>query len=324
MLTISAPFVDMLVRSLIDGGVSGITAGQLVPNSAGVYSLKDLYLFMNSVNDFADNPDFGLQVYTHAHPAMLEKLSHAVMACPTLEHALQCLAKFHHLNTNGSVLTVETSGELITLFGIEVGDPAPRPFIDAGLAVIIGILKWLSPITNISPEKVELTYEKPKSIKALMEVCGCVPVFSAARNSVSFSLAMARLPLPMGSEALWNLHLSQLNQLSKAKFKVSEALALEIRERWILGESTAVADVAFAMKMSPRSLQGALNSEGINYASIADSTRSLLVGELLQDSQRSLKDIAHLTGFADHSSFHKACVRWFGVPPGAYRRGLQS
>lgn len=324
MLTISASFVDMLIRSLVGGGVSGLPAGQLVPDSAGVYRLTDLYLYLNSVNDFSDNSDFGLQVYTHAHPAMLEKLSHAVMACPTLEHALQCLAKFHHLNTNGSVLAVETSGELITLVGIEVGDPAPRPFIDAGLAVILGILKWLSPITDVSPEKVELTYQKPKNIQALTEVCGCTPVFSAPRNSVSFPLEMARLPLPMGSEALWSLHLSQLEQLSKAKFKVSEALALDLRDRWVLGESTALADVAFAMKMSPRSLQGTLSSEGTNYASIADSTRSLLVGELLQDSQRSLKDIAHLTGFADHSSFHKACVRWFGVPPGSYRQGLQS
>lgn len=323
MLTISASFVDMLVRSLVDGGVPALSAGQLVPNSNGAFSLKDLYSFLNSVNKFSDNPDFGLQVYTYAHPAMLEKMSHAVMACPTLEHALQCLAKFHHLNTNGSVLAVQKSAKLITLVGIEVGDQAPRSFIDAGLAVIVGILKWLSPITDISPVKVELTYKKPKCIKALIEVCGCTPVFSAPRNSVSFPIAMARLPLPMGSETLWNLHLSQLDQLSKAKFKMSEALAVELRDRWVLGQSTALADVAFAMKMSPRSLQGTLNSEGTNYASIADSTRSLLVSELLQDSQRSLKDIAHLTAFADHSSFHKACVRWFGVPPGAYRRGLQ-
>ncbi|WP_414157032.1 AraC family transcriptional regulator ligand-binding domain-containing protein [Pseudomonas sp. BNK-15] len=323
MLTISASFVDTLVRSLIGSGLSDLPVGQLVPECNGLYRIKDLYRFLGAAHDLGVSPDFGLQVYSYVHPAMLEKLGHAVIACPTLEYALCCLARFHHLNTNGSILNVEYSGGLITLVGVEVGDPAPRAFIDAGLAFIIGIVRWLSPGFGISPVKVELTYDKPKNTKPLREVCGCAPDFLASRNSVSFSVKAARLPLPMGSEPLWRLHLAQLDQVSKVKLKVSEVLALEVRKRLVLGGSTTLADVAFSLKMSPRSLQGALNSEGCSYTTIADSSRAVLVSELLQDSDRPLKDIAQLTGFADHSSFHKACIRWFDVSPGAYRRGLQ-
>jgi AraC-like DNA-binding protein len=39
----------------------------------------------------------------------------------------------------------------------------------------------------------------------------------------------------------------------------------------------------------------------------------------LRHSRYSVKRVAYLLGFHDHSSFHKACSRWFGMPPGQYR-----
>jgi AraC-like DNA-binding protein len=32
-----------------------------------------------------------------------------------------------------------------------------------------------------------------------------------------------------------------------------------------------------------------------------------------------MKQVTYLLGFHDHSSFHKACTRWFGMTPGQYR-----
>jgi AraC-like DNA-binding protein len=32
-----------------------------------------------------------------------------------------------------------------------------------------------------------------------------------------------------------------------------------------------------------------------------------------------MKHVAYLLGFHDHSSFNKACSRWFGMTPGQYR-----
>jgi AraC-like DNA-binding protein len=39
----------------------------------------------------------------------------------------------------------------------------------------------------------------------------------------------------------------------------------------------------------------------------------------LRHSHFNLKHVTHLLGFHDHSSFHKACTRWFGMTPGQYR-----
>ncbi|MGU1062089.1 helix-turn-helix domain-containing protein [Pseudomonas aeruginosa] len=36
----------------------------------------------------------------------------------------------------------------------------------------------------------------------------------------------------------------------------------------------------------------------------------------------SLARISELLGFKEPSSFHKACMRWFGMPPGHYRAQL--
>ena len=36
----------------------------------------------------------------------------------------------------------------------------------------------------------------------------------------------------------------------------------------------------------------------------------------------SLGQAAYLLGFSEQSSFFRACKRWFGLPPGEYRRQL--
>jgi len=41
----------------------------------------------------------------------------------------------------------------------------------------------------------------------------------------------------------------------------------------------------------------------------------------LRYSSRSIKEIAFELGFKEQRSFHRACMRWFRVPPAAYRRG---
>ncbi|PMV22754.1 MULTISPECIES: helix-turn-helix domain-containing protein [unclassified Pseudomonas] len=74
---------------------------------------------------------------------------------------------------------------------------------------------------------------------------------------------------------------------------------------------------------SARSLQNALEKEGTNFTHLQDDCRRLLARALLLHSSRSLKYIALTVGFRELSSFHKACLRWFGASPGQYREAKQ-
>jgi AraC-like DNA-binding protein len=55
---------------------------------------------------------------------------------------------------------------------------------------------------------------------------------------------------------------------------------------------------------------------------LLDRTRRELAEQCLGRLQLSLAQAAYLLGFADHSSFFRACKRWFDLSPGQYRSQL--
>jgi AraC-like DNA-binding protein len=77
--------------------------------------------------------------------------------------------------------------------------------------------------------------------------------------------------------------------------------------------------IATALNISKRTLQRALEKDGAQFKDVLNDVRRQLADFYLRHSHFNMKHVTHLLGFHDHSSFHKACIRWFGVTPGQYR-----
>ena len=76
--------------------------------------------------------------------------------------------------------------------------------------------------------------------------------------------------------------------------------------------------------MSERTLQRRLEVEATSFADLLDNTRRELAEQYLGRLHLSLGQAAYLLGYADQSSFFRACKRWFEVSPGQYRNQLLS
>ena len=74
--------------------------------------------------------------------------------------------------------------------------------------------------------------------------------------------------------------------------------------------------------MSERTLQRRLEEEATSFLQLLDNTRRELAEQYLGGLNLSLAQAAYLLGFADQSSFFRACKRWFEVSPGRYRSQL--
>ena len=74
--------------------------------------------------------------------------------------------------------------------------------------------------------------------------------------------------------------------------------------------------------MSERTLQRRLEEEASSFVQLLSDTRRELAEQYLSRLQMTLEQAAYLLGFSEQSSFFRACKRWFGVPPGEYRRHL--
>jgi AraC-like DNA-binding protein len=81
----------------------------------------------------------------------------------------------------------------------------------------------------------------------------------------------------------------------------------------------AADQMALRLNVAEATMRRHLKQEGYTYQSIKDDLRrDIAIGEL-QDSERTIADIATAVGFAEPSAFHRAFRKWTGMRPGDYR-----
>jgi AraC-like DNA-binding protein len=147
-------------------------------------------------------------------------------------------------------------------------------------------------------------------------------VFDAAYDSILFDAQELLHPLTTANETLATLHDSfaeaQLDQVRG--LTVAGRIRALINQRLSLGQGPYdMESVAAALNISKRTLQRALEKDGTQYKDVLSDLRRKMADFYLCHSHYNIKHVAYLLGFHDHSSFHKACSRWFGRSPGQYR-----
>jgi len=134
------------------------------------------------------------------------------------------------------------------------------------------------------------------------------------RADMEKSLGSANPELSRLNEQVVIKHLSLLDQ---------ETLALKVQQKIVdalpSGRVTEQ-DIAKVLNMSQRSLQRHLAEEGHSFGDILQTTRKELANSYLQDSQLSINEVAYLLGFSEQANFTRACKRWFGASPTAFRK----
>ncbi|MNE97843.1 HTH-type transcriptional regulator VirS [compost metagenome] len=78
--------------------------------------------------------------------------------------------------------------------------------------------------------------------------------------------------------------------------------------------------IAGQLGFSSRTLQRRLHEQALEFNALVEEIRSTMALEYVQNSSRSITDIASRLGYAEASSFTRAFRRWTGVTPRAYRQ----
>jgi AraC-like DNA-binding protein len=332
MHTLSTAFVNLIVKALSAQGIS--LAGQLdkadsslcdaLPRGKPI-SLVEIYRRLSHLSALTQNPDIGLSAYTHMHPCFLGAQCYGALSSPTLGAALQCIVENHVLVTNGSRLLLEQADDHIKLIGIETlgtTERAPRAFLDIGHALMLGLIHWLLPYQKIMPLEVAFSYPRPADTGKLEALFGSNLHFSAPHNSMTFSSQINQLPLPTANPTLHSQHQEFLRNcvLETQNQSLAARVRLILAEQIAQGLPCSLVNTAQLLGTTPRALQNALEREQVTYTVLQDEARLKAAHSLLCHSTRPLKYIATMLGFNEPSSFHKACLRWFGMPPMHYRR----
>lgn|SRR5690606_37936308 len=83
--------------------------------------------------------------------------------------------------------------------------------------------------------------------------------------------------------------------------------------------SISIEFVASHFNMSIRSLQRKLKEEGVSYNRIVEDVKKSLAIHYIENGDSSVKEIAHILGYAETSGFAKAFKKWTGKTPTAFR-----
>ncbi len=331
MYRITSASFRVLVQTMAETGIDmdalfadfGCESRALYNDPKGV-RMELVYQLMAEVSLRSDRPDYGLLAYSKAHPANLQLLGYAIMSSSTLGAALKKLVDYHLLIGNGFCFCLEHKHDQVSLLGFDLtrdSSRTPRPVIDSAMAQIIGLIHWLLPEHKPGPLAVTFTYPEPADLGSLIRLLGHDLSFNAPYNSLTFESSVADIELPTANPELDRVHVEH------ARTRLNDLLcgSMTIRVRRVLSEHLAqgiafgLDDIAQALHISRRSLQHGLEREGVNFSALQDEERLKMAHSFLRNSMRSLKYIAALLGFRDQSSFNKACLRWFGMPPGHYR-----
>ncbi|GJJ02030.1 transcriptional regulator [Duganella rhizosphaerae] len=279
----------------------------------------------NLITAASGNEAIALESPDSPRPATLDLLAYTMMTAPTMGAALQRFMRYIRIISDAAVFTMEDDprgGQWLRLAITGGSVPVPRQRCEFVLITILNICRWIAG-RSINPIGIELVHAEPGSTQAHARAFAGPLRFNAPSNGILFATADLDAPLPASNPRLAELHeryaAEFLQQMDKDKLT---ARVRELIVRSLPDGDPPRAAAAAALHISERTLQRRLQDEGTSFQQLLDDTRRDMARQYLAQEQIVLGQIAFMLGFADQSTFCRACQRWFTASPGQYRRQL--
>jgi AraC-like DNA-binding protein len=270
------------------------------------------------------NPAIGLAQHLMARPASFDVVGYTMMSCANLLAAFERLIRYLLILSDALMMTLseERGGYRVTFELFGGNRPVPRQRVEFILISVIGFCHWING-REFHPLTVELPYPIPADPAPYREAFGCGVLFEASSTSLLFADTHLTVPLPTSNPVLAELHDRFAGEyLRRFDHSQTSYRAREVIIRRLPDGEPRRDQVAGELRLSERTLQRRLEAEATSFAELLDNTRRELAEQYLSRLHLSLAQAAYLLGFADQSSFFRACRRWFDLSPGRYRSQL--
>ncbi len=270
------------------------------------------------------NPAIAFAQHQVVRPASFDVVGYTMMSCANLLGAFERLIRYMLILSDALTMTLsEEQGTIRVTFDLFGGKrPVPRQRVEYILISVVSYCRWISG-REVYPTAVEFPYPSPADPAPYQDAFGCKVLFGAPSSCLLFSRTDLTVPLPTSNRVLAELHERFAGEYLR-RFDLSQ-MSRRVRETIVrlLPDGEPRRDqVANELCMSERTLQRRLEAEATSFGDLLDNTRRELAEQYLGRLNLSFAQAAYLLGFADQSSFFRACKRWFELSPGEYRSQL--
>jgi AraC-like DNA-binding protein len=268
------------------------------------------------------NPTLGLDRQVAARYVSFDVVAYAMASCENLRAGLQALARYMAVVSDAATFELLPQGEdaWLVLGGSGFTRPVPRQRYAYGLLSLIVVCQWVTR-RPLSPLAVEFKFAQPPEVARYHEVFGAALRFDCPENRLLVAGQDLAAPIPSRNPSMFALHEHVLQERLAALGQASTAyrVSAEIVHRLHKGEPRRE-EIAAALAMADRTLQWRLHDERTSFQELLDDARRELARKYLSEERYALNEVADLLGFVDQSNFQRASKRWFGEPPGHYRK----
>jgi AraC-like DNA-binding protein len=267
----------------------------------------------------------GLKAGKYAKPTDFYAFGYSWLASSNLLGGMRRLSRYYHLMSTSSVevriTETEDSYALSAIFPDESKEP-PKQGIDCGMTAILALCDVVAE-KEICPIRIELTCPATVHPDAYREALRAPIKFDSEIGVFHFDKETILAPLRHGTP-----------DIARATDKIAEhyietldpaKVASQVRRLLIDLLPSGNADqelVSTRLNRSTSTLQRQLQSEGVSYRDVLESTQRSLAETYLQDKKHSHAQIAYLLGFSEQSNFSRAFKRWTSMSPRQYQDSM--
>jgi AraC-like DNA-binding protein len=275
------------------------------------------------------HPSLGLELSQNAEPGAYHTPALVLLASNTLREGLARAFQFQRLWGDGQRFALAESAVLGCRgrgLGVSFRIPAVRR-PGHGILEVCALAETMTAARNLTGRANEaaLAVGLPSttdSLSALRDFFGVEPELGVKVAFVVLSTDVADARLLHANSLYLSIFERQAAEeiealpaegdlLSSVRLEITRGLA---RGRFALG------DCAESLGMSGRTLERRLSELGVPFQEVVESVRRELALRLLEEP-RAIEEVALLLGYTERSSFHRACLGWFGKTPRAMRQG---
>ncbi|WP_225846642.1 AraC family transcriptional regulator ligand-binding domain-containing protein [Streptomyces sp. HPF1205] len=255
----------------------------------------------------------GLLAAAGYRPGRLDLLDYLLSTAPTLGEGLAREAAHVHLVSTNSTLTVEESGDEVTVtYSVLRGDDELRAVVaEFALGVITAQLRYATG-TALSPLRVSFTHRAPRRTDVYEDAFGAARLeFGAPADSITLHRRDLERPLPAADPALAAI-IGRAAAAAAPAPPYTELPVPGLREAIIeqLPDGRpSLAEAARRLTVSTRTLQRRLAEAGTTWRAELDAVRREQSAALRRERAGAQTRAARL-GFAESRSLRRAMSRW--------------
>ncbi|GAA0700607.1 AraC family transcriptional regulator [Marinobacterium maritimum] len=272
--------------------------------------------------------DFGLQLAEIQGLDVLGPVAAMARNEPTVAEALDAIHRhLAYISTNAEMVVNPEAqpGQAAIFYTMNLPESVPhRQKSELSFAITLNLLKLLAPTQDCSDWVLHFRHTTGLSLDKYQRRFGCRVKLGQPVEGLYFPQTLLQQSIDSADPALaQQIERYVTHIVRRYPLDISMQVCTLLEQQLVSGKCT-LKNIAGQLMMSPRSLQRRLKQQDITFDEIADGLRRQRAENLLCHSDEPLESVWSLIGYTEASTFNRACRRWFGQTPLAFRKAFRN